>query len=520
MVEPRNEAQKLREEILAAKISRRCHQQKRTGVFYALVGVARDEEDLAPVELLDHDLLRVFELIVERGKKENSLPEAHRLLCAAMRVSRRWHRLASQPHLWSTFHLRAHAVQLPWAFNALATLPRFRSLAHLSLDIFDTSADDIVPHGQLQLVKDSFAFGIESGRCLVPCNGGSGLPPLSRVRSLALRLFHFPRLRWLRSASAEGTEGLSRLLDGLVPDPGDAGESEPEGARPVAVSDLEVRDVDFGAGAQFGVAGGRPPAELLRACLERTRPRALLLARCTGLRHLGHALAIAPSSSVLKLSLGSSTLSLLRLEDLLWISSCPASVRVLTLEFDPRALYKFAAVAHLILAALHLPALRRLVCRGGPQGVALLGAGRRPGGAGAGGPDRDPVAIVEKPCRAPRPRDRGAGPDPWLRYSFLVSYMLCDWGLDPAISIPGAARDRVQQFAGEEPGSDAESDIDAELGPDPRAADPEAGVSDQAGARDPGRADEGSGEDDDGCSLAEELEFELRDVPDTFLAID
>eukprot|EP00741_Cyanophora_paradoxa_P018240 tig00021043_g17613.t1 len=202
--EPRGEREELLNELRATERARRDCMWRRTGVFCALV--AGDEEEPAPAALSDDVLLRVFELIVERGEAAGALLEAHRFLCSAMRVSRRWRRLASHPCLWSTFHLRVHALQLPWSSHALAVLPRFASLSHLSLDV-------VVGDGGGRRINTR--VDEEATRSLAALSGpngdGTGPPPLPSVRSLNLRIFTTDRsflvvepVPGLASASARG----------------------------------------------------------------------------------------------------------------------------------------------------------------------------------------------------------------------------------------------------------------------------------------------------------------------------
>eukprot|EP00741_Cyanophora_paradoxa_P011746 tig00020563_g11350.t1 len=181
VAEPRGERAKLQEAILAARLARRDCLQQRTGVFVAVV--RGGDEEPGPAPLPDDVLLHVFKLIVERGRREEALLQAHQVLCAAMRVSRRWHRLASDPSLWSTFDLQAHVFQLPWTFHALATLPRFRSLTHLDLDVLfpDYSSDFSLE--VIHAFEDGCASSRRAGRT------GVAPPPLSSVRFLSIRFF-------------------------------------------------------------------------------------------------------------------------------------------------------------------------------------------------------------------------------------------------------------------------------------------------------------------------------------------
>eukprot|EP00741_Cyanophora_paradoxa_P010939 tig00020553_g10575.t2 len=452
---PAGQLAELRGELRRVEGARRRYLRRRTGVFVAATAAEEEEEEAEAEEatgaLPDELLLRVFELLAERGWAEGALPEAHRQLCAAMRVCRRWRRLASEPRLWSTFHLRAHALQLPWALHALAALPRFASLSHLSLDLvvggvppdFREAAADIAGEMGACLSALASSSGANSKR--------AGPPPLPDLRELDLRILEarpiaapappapaceaeraqakrsvlaldregvlapaaarlpwlpactpddlrsalrplpkdsawnlfgeiaarlrlserfpglrrlslpgddvgrwaalcrlgapsssleeldarvdfsrgvahdprdsflraFPRLRWLRSASASTGEALEQLRAQLAP-AGPAGRPPPG----LELGRLKVANVEFGRGPECGRL-----ADVIRACIERLRPRVLSLNGCSGLDRLAG--AIGPS--VQELVLGPGTLSLTRPEDFARLAGSLPSVRELTL---------------------------------------------------------------------------------------------------------------------------------------------------------------------------------------------
>eukprot|EP00741_Cyanophora_paradoxa_P001893 tig00000523_g1833.t1 len=489
---PRGERARLREAIGEAERARRRCAERRTGVFVAAEGAAGPEAaEAAEAALPDDVLLYVFELAVRRGQAEGALPEAHRLLCAAGRVCRRWRRLASDPRLW------AHALQLPWALHALAALPRFRGLSHLQLDLF---VDRALPRrarrpgaggagagppplpGVVALELRVFrvqrsVLGVDRTGRRVPvperlpwlpaCSGdqrgalgarfrGSrseafdsaarllrvaerfpglrrlSLPgegrgyfpaikslggPSSRIEELdahvhfgretndvplaAPFLREFPRLERLRSASACTEAHLLRMLEELAPPSDLAG-----GGPALRVGKVKVGDVAFERPAEPGFANGRRPADLLRACVERLRPRALLLSDGSGLRHIGA--AIGPS--VQKLSLGPRALHRLQNEDIPWIAGNLTSIHELSLEPHRNMPYDPAVMARLFEAIAALPGLRRLVIRGAQDEIMRDGAARLAELRAARGLGPASVAVMTHAAIG-EPWEMGAGSD-------------------------------------------------------------------------------------------------------------
>eukprot|EP00741_Cyanophora_paradoxa_P001887 tig00000523_g1829.t1 len=186
---PRGERARLREAIGEAERARRRCAERRTGVFVAAEGAAGAEAAEAAG--------RRCPTTSFSGRAEGALPEAHRLLCAAGRVCRRWRRLASDPRLWSSFHLRAHALQLP-----------------------STSSSGALRRRPAR--PGSGPVAAEIARCLAalaaPGAGGAGAgpPPLPRVAALELRIFRarpYPvpvpeRLPWLPACSGDQLRAL------------------------------------------------------------------------------------------------------------------------------------------------------------------------------------------------------------------------------------------------------------------------------------------------------------------------